>query len=225
VTTARAETSEQRLSVYRGLVARNRVVALLRVALPVLGLAAFGYFAIHILIAGLNGFSIGKIRFSGGSVIVDAPSYSGIMANGNVYKVGAQAADASVTNLDVINLKNATLLLKKPSGSTMRATAAAGAFNTITQVMRVPGGAVISDSAGDRGTLDNLVVNLPRQTLKALGRVRITMADGTTIDGIGLDYDAKTSVWTFGHSTVTLPGTPGNKPDAPGNSDTEDPAP
>ena len=93
MTTARAETSEQRLSIYRGLVARNRLISLLRLALPVAGLAAFGWFAVHILLASLGGaFSIGSISFSGGSVIVDTPSYSGIMANGNVYKVSAEAA-------------------------------------------------------------------------------------------------------------------------------------
>jgi len=211
VTTARAETSEQRLSIYRGLVARNRLISLLRLALPVAGFAAFGWFAVNILLASLGGaFSIGSISFSGGSVIVDTPSYSGIMANGNVYKVSAEAANTPVTDLDVINLQNAKLLLTKPSGATMTATAAAGTFNTITQVMTVPGQAVISNSAGDRGTLDNVVVNLPNQTLMASGPVNIAMADGSTVVGTGLDYDAKTSIWTFGHSTVTLPQTPGS---------------
>jgi hypothetical protein len=143
-------------------------------------------------------------------VIVDTPSYSGIMANGNVYKIGAEAADTSINNLDVINLRNATLLLTKPSGSTMTASAAAGAFDTITQVMNVTGEAMISDTAGDRGRLDGVVVNVPRQTLTAKGAVDIGMADGTTIKGVGLEYDARTSIWTFGRSTVTLPQTPGN---------------
>src|SRR6185437_10471575 len=43
-----------------------------------------------------------------------------------------------------------------------------------------------------------------------LGPVNIAMADGSTVVGTGLDYDAKTSIWTFGHSTVTLPQTPGS---------------
>jgi hypothetical protein len=83
--------------------------------------------------------------------------------------------------------------------------------------MTVPGQAIVSNSGGDRGTLDNVVVNLPDQTLKATGAVDITMADGSRVTGIGLDYDAKTSIWTFGRSTVTLPETPG--------SDSKDTAP
>jgi hypothetical protein len=126
--------------------------------------------------------------------------------------VSAEAADSAVTSLDIINLKNAELFLKKPSGSTMTATAAAGAFNTQDQVMRVPGSAAIRDSAGDSGTLNDIVFNLPDQTLTARGKVDITMADGTRIEAIGLDYDATSSVWTFGRSTVTLPQTPGKAP-------------
>ena len=225
MSTARAETAEQRQSIYRGLVARNRLVNLLRLALPVLGIAAFGYFALHILLASLNGFSIGKIRFSGTTVIVDTPSYSGIMTNGNRYKVSAEAADSAVTDLDVINLRNAQLYLEKPSGSVMTATAAAGAFDTQSQVMRVPDAAVIHDSAGDSGTLDDIAVDLPAQTLKALGKVDITMADGTRIQGVGLDYDAKTSVWTFGRSTVTLLQTPSGTSGTAARPATENPAP
>jgi hypothetical protein len=210
VSTARAETAEQRLATYRGLVSRNRVISLLRIALPVLGLIAFGYFAIHILLASLNGFTIGKIHFSGATVIVDTPSYSGVMKDGNLYKVSAEAADSAVTNLDVINLKNAELTLKKPSGAALTATAAAGAFDTEDQVLSVPGSAVVHNSTGDAGTLNDVVFNLPDQTLKALGPISITMADGTTIEATGLDYDAKTSVWTFGRSIVTLPRTPGS---------------
>jgi hypothetical protein len=218
VSTARAETAEQRLATYRGLIARNRLVSLLRLALPLLGLAVFGYFALHILLASLNGFSIGRIRFTGATVVVDTPSYSGIMKNGNLYKVSADAADSAITDLDVINLKNARLYLKKPSGSTMTASATAGAFNTLTQIMHVPDAAAIRDSAGDSGTLRDVTVNLPDQTLSARGKVDITMADGTRIESSGLDYDARASVWTFGRSTVTLlqtPGRPASPPVAP----------
>jgi hypothetical protein len=224
VSTARAETAEQRLATYRGLVFRNRLINVLRIALPVLGLIAFGYFAIHILLASLNGFTIGKIHFSGATVIVDTPSYSGVMQDGNLYKVSAEAADSAVTNLEVINLKNAELTLKKPSGSALTATAAAGAFDTEDQVLSVPGSAVVHNSAGDTGTLNDVVFNLPDQTLKALGPISIIMADGTKIEAAGLDYDAKTSVWTFGRSTVTLPRTPGSA-SGPATPPPEKPAP
>jgi hypothetical protein len=107
----------------------------------------------------------------------------------------------------------------------MTAAAAAGAFDTQGQVMRVPGSATIRDSAGDTGTLSDIVFNLPEQTLAARGKVDITMADGTRIQGVGLDYDAKTSVWTFGRSTVTLLQTPGSTSGTAARPAPEKPAP
>jgi hypothetical protein len=107
----------------------------------------------------------------------------------------------------------------------LTATAAAGAFNTVNQVLSVPGSAVVHNSAGDAGTLNDVVFNLPDQTLKALGKVAITMADGTKIEADGLDYDAKTSVWTFGRSTVTLPHTPGSASGPAASPPPEKPAP
>jgi lipopolysaccharide export system protein LptC len=212
--TARAETTEQRSAVYRGLVGRNRTVSVLRIIVPALGVLAFAWFAVHIFLASFVGqFNVGKIKFDGGTVIVDTPSYSGVMADGDIYKVGAEAANTSVTNLDVINLTNASLLLTKPSGARMMATAGAGAFNTVSQVMTVPGAATMSDSSGNKGVMNQVVVNMPDQTLKAAGHVHITTPDGMVIDGDTLDYVAKTSVWTFGRSTVTMPDSTGGGDD------------
>ncbi len=212
--TARAETTEQRSAVYRALVGRNRTITVLRLVVPALGILAFAWFAIHIFLASFVGqFNIGNIRFAGGTVIVDTPSYSGVMADGDIYKVGAEAANTAVTNLDVINLTNASLLLTKPGGTKMMATAGAGSFDTVTQVMTVPATAEMSDSSGNKGVMNQVVVNLPEQTLKAGGHVHITTPDGMVIDGQGLDYVAKTSVWTFGRTTVTLPDSTGGSPD------------
>jgi hypothetical protein len=221
--TSRADTTEQRSAAYRRLVGRNRMVSVLRVLVPALGVLAFAWFAIHIFLASFVGqFNIGNIRFNGGTVIVDTPSYSGVMADGDIYKVGAEAANTTVTNLDVINLTNASLVLTKPTGAKMTANAADGSFNTITQVMTVPGTAKIGNSSGDKGTMEQVVANLPEQTLKAAGHVHITTPDGMVIDGDGLHYVAKTSVWTFGRSTVTFPDTSGGSPatsaDSPANS-------
>jgi lipopolysaccharide export system protein LptC len=204
--TARIETTEHRSAVYRRLVGRNRVIGVLRLVVPTLGVLAFAWFAIHILLASFVGqFNVGHITFNGGTVIVDTPSYSGVMANGDIYKVAAEAANTTVTDLDVINLKNASLLLTKPSGDKMLAGAAVGAFNTLSQVMTVPGEATMNDSSGNNGTMNQVVVNLPEQTLTAAGKVHITTPNGMVIDSDGLDYASKTAVWTFGRSTVTLP--------------------
>jgi lipopolysaccharide export system protein LptC len=212
--TTRAESDERRHARYNGLRLRNRLIGILRIGVPLLGILVFLIFAAQIFLASLgNQFGIGKVSFSGDTVTVDTPTYSGVMANGDVYRISAEAAETTVTDLNVINLKNALLVLTKPDGSTMTARAMAGAFETLGQIMTVPGTAEVIDSTGNSGTLDQIVVDLPKQTLKATGHVVIHLEGGRTVDGDGLDYEAKTDIWTFGKSTMTLPDIAGDAPD------------
>jgi lipopolysaccharide export system protein LptC len=219
-TTARAETAARRAAIYARLKGRNQTIGVLRIGLPILGIAVFAVFAAQIFLANLSKqFGIGQVSLSGDTVTIDTPSYSGTMDNGTVYKVSAASARTSVTDLNVINMQDAILLLTKPDGSQMTARAAAGSFETLTQVMTVPGTAIISDSDGNAGTLDKVTVSLPGQTLVAEGPVWITMGSGMTIKAEGLDYTAKDALWKFrGRSTVTLPQTPGDDDDSQDDS-------
>jgi len=204
--TLRAETAEQRFAIYSRLRTRNRLVSILRVALPVAGALVFLVFVAQLLLASLaNNFGIGKISFTGSSVVVDTPSYSGVMANGDIYKVSAEGAQAAVANLNVIELKNAALQLTKPDGMQMSAHAGTGLFESLRQVVRVPGTAEVSDSRGNSGTLSNVVADLAHQTLKATGPVSISLSSGMSVQSDGLNYDSKANRWDFGHATVTLP--------------------
>jgi hypothetical protein len=209
--TARAETAALRLATLRRLDVRNRLVSALRLGVPALGLSVFLVFAGQVLLASLgSNFRIGEVSFSGNTVTVDTPSYSGVMDNGDVYTLAAEAAHTTASDLNLIALDRPRLELTKPSGVRMTATAAAGTFDTLTQVMTLPGLARVSDSDGNRGTLEAVTVDLHDQTLTASGRALITMGDGMTIDAAGLAYDARTSEWRFGHARVVLPSTPGS---------------
>jgi len=202
----RAETAEQRHAIYTRLGTRNRLVSILRVALPVAGALVFLAFVAQLLLASLaNNFGIGKISFTGSSVVVDTPSYSGVMANGDMYKVSAQGAEAAVANLNVIELTNAALQLTKPDGMQMSAHAGKGLFESLRQIVRVPGAAEVSDSRGNSGTLSDVTADLAHQTLKATGRVSMSLSNGMSIQSQSLDYDSKANRWDFGHATVTLP--------------------
>jgi hypothetical protein len=209
--TARAETAALRLATLRRLDTRNRLVSALRFGVPALGLTVFLVFAGQVLLASLgSNFRIGEVSFSGNTVTVDTPSYSGVMDNGDVYTLAAEAAHTTASNLNLIALDRPRLELTKPSGVRMTATAATGTFDTLTQVMTVPGLARVSDSDGNQGTLEAVTVDLPDQRLTATGRALITMGDGMTIDAAGLAYDARASEWRFGRARVVLPSTPGS---------------
>ncbi|HTJ56023.1 MAG TPA: hypothetical protein VL418_00470 [Devosiaceae bacterium] len=203
---ARTETAERRLAIYGALTTRNRIITWLRFGLPLLGVLVFLGFVLQIYIASLGAnFAIGRIRFSGDAVMVDTPSYSGVMPDGDVYKISAAGAQASIGNLNVIDLQRPLLKLTKPDGSQMTAEAGTAAFETLGQVVSVPGTAEVSDSRGNSGVLQNVVVNLPKQTVMASGKVSMTLSGGMKVTSDSLAYDAKTDHWDFGRATVTLP--------------------
>ena len=203
---SRAEGFDRRLAVYAALATRNRIIAVLRIGLPLLGALVLGIFILQILLASLgNNFGIGKVSFNGDAVTVDTPSYSGVMADGDIYKVSAQLAQTAVTSLNVIQLTDAGLTLTKPDGTTMTAHATTGSFETLGQIVTVPGTAEVSDSKGNAGTLQKVEVDLPRQILKATGPVKLSFADGATVESSGLTYDAKADRWDFGRATLTVP--------------------
>lgn len=208
--TARAETAARRLSTLRRLEMRNRIVGALRLGLPVAGLLVFLLVSGQLLLRSLGGrFDIGTVSFSGDTVTVDTPAYSGVMANGDIYTVSSRAARTAVTNLNLIELDAPTLVLTRPDGTRLTARAAAGSFETLGQVLTVAGTAEVGNSRGNSGTLEGLAASLPKQTLTATGRARIALAGGMTIDAQGLVYDAVAGRWQFGRTTVTLPQLPG----------------
>lgn len=208
-----AATAGERQALYAALRRRNRCIGLLRFGVPAAGIVVLALFAGQIFLAGLkNQFGIGNVSFAGNTVTVDTPSYSGVMENGDAYTVAAERARTAISVPDVINLENFRMVLTKPEGKTLTATATSGAFKTSTQVMTVPGTATVADAEGNTGTMSQVTVSLPAQSLRALGPVVITTADGTTIAAPGLDYEAASGRWNFiGRTTVTVPHLPGDE--------------
>lgn len=209
---ARAETSEQRLAIFNALSARNRVIAILRIGVPIIGVLVFLGVVAQIFIAGIaNDFGIGRVTVNGDSITVDTPTYAGIMGNGNTYRVSAEGARTALTDLNIIDLQKATVVLQKPDGAEMTAHADIASLETIRQTASVPEVAHVSDSSGSAGTLNKVFIDWPRQTMKA-EKVSFQLSGGATLDADSLDYDARTAIWTFRRATLTLPDLPGETP-------------
>lgn len=204
--TARAETAAQRLAIFEALRARNRIVSILRVGVPVLGALVLVAFFLQIFIASLaESFGIGKISFSGDRVVVDTPSFSGVTADGDLYTLSAEGASTPVTNLNVIDIESGMLTLKKVDGRVMTAKAEVSNFDTVRQLLTIPGTAVVGDSTGNAGTLKQVEVDVPSQSLKTTGPVHLTLHGGATVDAQTLTYASKVGRWDFGKATLVIP--------------------
>lgn len=200
----------KRLAVYRGLEARNRVVSILRVGIPALGVVALAALMLQIYVSSRTSrFGVGQIAVSTESITVETPEYSGLLDDGTAYRVSATSAQAAVEATDRIGLTDASLTMVKPDGVTMLVDARAAVLDTTNQLVEVADIAEVGNSLGTSGLLRNSVFDYAAQRLTSNGPVEIDYHDGTTILAEGLTYDATTLIWTFTRATVTLPDTPG----------------
>lgn len=207
-----AASAKDRAAIYERLATRNRVVGLLRLGVPLLGLVILLTLLVQIYISSLGDrFSIGRIAVSSDNISVDAPQYSGILSNGTTYSVSAANARAAPSATNLITLADADLTMVKVDGVTINVKAEGALLDTTGQTVTIKDIAYVEDSTGTSGIVVNSVFDYAAQTLVGQGPVSIAYADGTTLDGEGLLYDLPTANWTFGKASVTLPATPGTQ--------------
>lgn len=203
----------QRLTIYRGLQARNRIVAILRIGVPVLGVIALTALVLQIYLASVgNRFGVGPIRVTADNITVDAPEYAGMLEDGTAYRVAARAAEAATDATDQIGLIDAALTMQRPDGVDMHVDAPRALLDTTQRQVIVAGAANVSNSLGTTGVIHDSVFDYAGQALVGDGPVTLDYADGTHIVAEGMTYDVMGLVWTFTRATVTLPQTPGARP-------------
>ncbi|WEJ58500.1 hypothetical protein [Devosia sp. FJ2-5-3] len=199
-------------SLYGRLRRRNRVVAALRLGVPVLGaVTLLGLLAQLYLSSVGSRYGIGQVTVTPDAITVEAPEYAGILEDGSQYRVSADLASAATTNTDLIGLGNASVVLNRPDGVQMQASATSAELDALRQQVIAAGITEIADSTGTTGTLEDALFDWQSQTLTTTGPVAIDYADGTAIRAETLVFNAESRVWTFARAKVTLPATPGEK--------------
>lgn len=197
---------------YKRLLRRNRVVGVLRFAVPALGSVLLVALLIQIVISSFGArFAIGKIEVTPDRIRVETPEYAGMLTDGSTYRVWAEEAAAAIANTDVIMMTNVRVLLERPDGVRREASAADAVLDTVTQQVRIENGTEISESSGISGRLTDSVFDWASQTLTSNGPVVINYSDGSTVHAEGLVHEADRNRWTFTKAVVTLPETPGEE--------------
>ncbi len=203
-------TAASRQSRFASLARRNRVVGVLRWAVPGLGALVLMILVAQIVLANIGSrFGIGQVSISPDAITIDAPDYSGIMGDGSTYRVWASSARAPLGQPELLDLTDAAIVVTRRDGVTLEALAAEGKVDTANNLVMVPERADFTYSSGTTGILFDTVVDLDAQTLVSRGRTEVDYADGTTVRAEGLHYDAAALRWTFTRAVVTLPSTPG----------------
>lgn len=197
---------------YKRLLRRNRIVGILRLAVPAAGSVLLFVLLVQIAISSFGArYGLGKIEISNDRVRVETPEYAGTLSDGSVYRVWADAAEAAIENTDIISMTNARVMLERPDGQRREAAAEEAIFDTVKQQVRIERSTEISDSTGISGRLTDSVFDWATQTLTARGPVEIDYIDGATVRAEGLVHEAELNHWTFTKAVVTLPATPGEE--------------
>jgi lipopolysaccharide export system protein LptC len=209
---ARTETAEQRSAIYAALVSRNRLVGILRIGLPAIGVVLLAGLFVQLYIGSLvPGFGFANIILDRDNLVVEAPSYSGVGEDGTVYSLAAGNARAAIGNTDIINLEGAAVTMKQPAGTTFAAAAEKAQFSVSKQHVVVDGRTMVMGSNGLSGTVTNAVVDIPDESMVATGGADLKFPDGMTIKSDTMSYAAKIKRWEFGRVVVGFPATPGEE--------------
>ncbi len=199
--------SDERARLYIRLGRRNAIVGMLRYAVPGAGIALAGFLIFQIALSNLaESLGVEGVRLEQDQLVLDTPSYSGIMPDGTNYEIVAQSARAGLASSDVIELEAATINTVQPDGYRMTANADLAVLNLGVQRVTIEGLLVTRDSKGVNGRLNNSVIDWPAQLLTARGNVRFDFEDGAAIEAQSLVYDAREQVWDFRGVRYTVPG-------------------
>jgi lipopolysaccharide export system protein LptC len=202
----RAQTADQRLSIYRSLIWRNRLIGLLRFAVPGLGAAIFLGLLVQIYISNLGQqFGISNISINRDTVTVETPQYAGVLGDGSTYRVSAAAAQAATGQLDLIDLTGASVILNRVDGVDMTADASLARLNVSEELVMIPDEIAVGNSLGASGVLRDSVIDYPAQTLESRGGVDFTFTDGMHLQARTMLYDASTQTWQFTGAHLTIP--------------------
>ncbi|CAN7464428.1 hypothetical protein [Devosia sp. LjRoot3] len=197
---------------FRRLLRRNRMVGVLRFAVPAVGFVLLVALLIQIVISSFGGrYGIGKIEVTPDRIRVETPEYAGTLTDGSVYRVWAEEAAAAIDNTDLITMSNVKVMLERTDGVRREASAVDAILDTVNQQVRIENGTEISESSGISGRLSDSVFDWASQTLTSKGPVTINYSDGSTVRAEGMVHEADRNRWTFTNAIVTLPETPGEE--------------
>jgi len=202
---ASSDPSDRRARAYRRFARRNRLIGWLRIGVPMFGALVLAVLLAEIFIANMaRDFGISGVRIARDELVIDTPEYSGVMANGTLYTVVAEAASTAIGGADVLKLQDPLLDLTRIDGYRMRASAKTARFSLDRQTVEVDDVLNVSDSSDMQAKLLNAIIDWRAQTLIAKDNVHVVFADGSILTGSALHYDAGTQIWDFDNVKLTL---------------------
>ncbi|MCC6736188.1 MAG: hypothetical protein IT534_08680 [Bauldia sp.] len=189
----------------------SRRVSILRIALPVLAVAAVAGF----LVLTRSGAPAGgpeanydDIVFAGDATVIERPQLTGYQAGGEAYDVAADRATQRNNMPDILTLEGVRATFELPGGVVAAFTAPFGDYDTRAGRMLLAGGLTMTLDTGIDATMETLAVDVAAGTLRT-DRPFVLRADGVLIEGNTLDMTPdRMTVGGGVHAVIDMGGTP-----------------
>ena len=210
---ARTQTFDQRAAILSGLLWRNRLVGVLRVGVPAVGVAAFLVLMGQMWLTGIaRQYGVSGIRIDRGQLVVETPQYSETGDDGSRYLVTAEAARTPLDNPNSIAMTSPDLLFERPGKAPFHAVAESATIDTNTHRVTIPGITRVSSADGMFGTLSQVTSDMSAQVTVAEGPVDLTFPDGSHLVAANMHFDGAADIWSFDRATLTVPNLPKTAP-------------
>lgn len=207
---ARTDTAEQRSAIYARLTHRNRLVAVLRIGLPIIGGIILVGFVLRLYLGSLvPDFGFANVTIDRDNLVVEAPSYGSVSEDGTVYQLGAAKARAAIGDTDLIYLTGANFSLEQPGGDTFAAVAENAQLRLSEQLVVVEGATDITSSSGITGRIQDAEVEIGAERVRKAGEADLTFSDGTRLQAATMSFEGKKQLWHFTGVTLSIGQTPG----------------
>ncbi|MCF6328019.1 MAG: hypothetical protein L3J21_12130 [Devosiaceae bacterium] len=202
-----ADFSTRQTDVFNALIWRNRVIGILRLAVPGIGLIFAGFLIFQIILSSIaTEYGISGLKIERDQVIIEQPSYGGVMRDGTAYQILADVARVRISNPDIIDLAGANITIEQKDGYQIIADASGALLDIGNQNVVIPGLLQTLDTQNVRGQLNDTIIDWPAQTLTSKGPVRLEFDDGSVIRAQSLKYNAASGEWDFSGVIYNVPG-------------------
>lgn len=175
----------ERLAAYRAAVRHSRLVRGLRMLIPVAAAAAVAGligWSLFKPVANIAGLEMGPVALSGTKVTMENPKLNGFRKDGKPYQVTSVAASQDVRKPGVVELEQITARLGAVGDNATHLRAAAGVYDMKSEQLQLSGGVHVNTDNGDTAKLQAASVNLKAGEMHTTEPVRITTANGGSVD-------------------------------------------
>ncbi|WP_332713070.1 hypothetical protein [Pelagibacterium mangrovi] len=193
-----APTAAIRLETYNRFARHNRRIAVLRWAVPVLGVLVLSVPVAQLAVSMMNDIiPIEGLRLENDTLVVDGPRFEGRTATGSNYTMEAARAETPVGNLDTIDLYELVVDIADEGDYSAQVLFSSAEWTMSTEYLRSNEDVFVTDSTGARGTLAGVDVDWPAQMITSEGPVRFTFESGAQLDADTMVYQMEAARWRF----------------------------